>query len=359
VDGLPVAETAVRVPGGDAVARVWVVAGAAAVAVVEIENASPAPVALAAVTEGPVRLGVGRPIGAVATGGTIDEVRRVVTTGGAVLTAATARAATDGAIDASARAPAVARLVPVAHRTSVRFVVGLGPDTGAALPDPARLPGPDVAARGWRAVLDRAARVEVPDAALQEAVVTARARLLLPLDDVERRAPGRLVALAAWGFPQEVVALGGRPGLGPFPPAAAAWTDLGPPDDPTTLLQVRALLAADERHAIAVLPVYPPEWWGQPFEVHDLPTAAGLLSYAVRWHGDRPALLWDVRPAPVPPAAIGTGADPALAPPAAVPTAPPDDLRVSAPGLDPAWSARGPSGEALLGPVPRPSDRGA
>jgi len=42
----------------------------------------------------------------------------------------------------------------------------------------------------------------------------------------------------------------------------------------------------------------------------------------VRWHGDRPALLWE-------------------APPGA---------RVTAPGLDPTWSSDAASGEVLLGP---------
>ena len=30
--------------------------------------------------------------------------------------------------------------------------------------------------------------------------------------------------------------------------------------------------------------------------MHDLPTAAGRLSFAIRWHGERPALLWELEP---------------------------------------------------------------
>jgi glycerol-3-phosphate dehydrogenase len=347
VDGLPVAETAVRVPGGDAVQRVWVVAGPSPVAVVEIENASPVPFAVALVTLGDVALGLARPVGAHARGDSLDDVRRTVTSGGAVLTgaAATDTVATDPAAtgvpaagngQANVAGGATARLVPVAHRTRVRAAVPLTATSAgtSGAPDPDQLPGADVVLRGWRAVLDRTARVLVPDEAIQEAITTARARLLLPLDEAERRAPARLAALTAWGFPQEVVALGAEPVLGPFPdPASDGWDGLGPPDDPASLLRLRSLLVDDADGALALLPGFPPAWAGQPIEVHDLPTRGGRLSFAVRWHGARPALLWDTGPPPeVPP-----------------------DMVVRAPALDPSWTGHGAAGEALLGPVPRPA----
>jgi len=88
---------------------------------------------------------------------------------------------------------------------------------------------------------------------------------------------------------------------------------------------VRDLLVDDSDAAVLrVAPGFPASWWGQPVEVYDLPTRSGLLSYALRWHGERPALLWDVR-------------DPAAR-----------DLSVSCPGLDPAWRAQGARGDALL-----------
>jgi hypothetical protein len=49
----------------------------------------------------------------------------------------------------------------------------------------------------------------------------------------------------------------------------------------------------------------------------------------MRWHGERPALLWELVPRP------GAG---------------PVQLRI--PGLDPAWSTNAPSGDALLSPLP-------
>jgi hypothetical protein len=66
---------------------------------------------------------------------------------------------------------------------------------------------------------------------------------------------------------------------------------------------------------------------GQNLEVHDAPTHHGLLSFAVRWHGDRPALLWDLRP--------HAGRAPSA-------------VRLTAPGLDPSWSTTEAKGEALL-----------
>jgi hypothetical protein len=108
---------------------------------------------------------------------------------------------------------------------------------------------------------------------------------------------------------------------------------------------VRELLVREVDGGVALSSVVPDEWLGQGWEVHDAPTAHGLLSYAVRWHGDRPALLWDLRP-------DGAEAD-----------AGPDDgtergsegddqrVELTAPGLDPAWSTTERRGEALLARV--------
>ena len=77
---------------------------------------------------------------------------------------------------------------------------------------------------------------------------------------------------------------------------------------------------------------WPAAWLGQPVEVHDVPTRIGTVSWAVRWHGERPALLWDVVPH-----------DPEGQAPS-----------VTAPGLDPAFTATQWRGETLLAPVPAP-----
>ena len=78
--------------------------------------------------------------------------------------------------------------------------------------------------------------------------------------------------------------------------------------------------------------VVPPTWLGQGWEVHDAPTAHGNLSYAVRWHGDRPALLWDLE--------RHDGVGP---------------VRLTIPGLDPAWSTTEARGETLLAAVAPPA----
>ena len=87
---------------------------------------------------------------------------------------------------------------------------------------------------------------------------------------------------------------------------------------------------------LALSSLVPAGWYGRGWEVHDAPTALGHVSYAVRWHGDRVALLWEVEPHD------GVGA-----------------VRLTAPGLEAAWSTTDWRGEALLGPVPAPPGRPA
>lgn len=84
-----------------------------------------------------------------------------------------------------------------------------------------------------------------------------------------------------------------------------------------------------------LLPAWPAEWWGRNLEVHGVSTRFGDASFALRWHGERPAVLWEVEAA--------SGVDPA----APVPV-------LTCPGLDPAWRGEGWTGEALLGAVAAP-----
>lgn len=88
---------------------------------------------------------------------------------------------------------------------------------------------------------------------------------------------------------------------------------------------VRTALVDDgEAGPLALLRGWTPGWLGQGLEVHGLPSRWGTVSYAVRWHGERPALLWSVEGAPS------------------------DDIVITAPGLDSGWMARSAAGEALL-----------
>ncbi len=83
--------------------------------------------------------------------------------------------------------------------------------------------------------------------------------------------------------------------------------------------------------SIDVLGGWVSECRGRSIEVHRVPVFPGIVSVAVRWHGDRPALLWECR----------TWPDRA-----------PVELVWTASGLDHDWVATGLSGEALLGVPP-------
>ena len=106
---------------------------------------------------------------------------------------------------------------------------------------------------------------------------------------------------------------------------------------------VRAVMVQEmigEEPSLSMLSVMPTEWLGRGIEVHDAPTAFGTLSYAVRWHGERPAMLWELTQ----PDDGDSSHVPVL-------------LRV--PGLDPNWSSTESRGEALLSVptfVDRPSE---
>jgi hypothetical protein len=90
---------------------------------------------------------------------------------------------------------------------------------------------------------------------------------------------------------------------------------------------VRNLLVRETEDGLALCSMLPDEWTGQNLGVQDAPTHVGRLSFAVRWHGDRPALLWELD--------RHDGVGP---------------VRITAPGLDPSWSTTEARGEALLAP---------
>jgi hypothetical protein len=101
-----------------------------------------------------------------------------------------------------------------------------------------------------------------------------------------------------------------------------------------------AALVTDGSTGPVLVPVWARGWNGQFVEAHRVPTAWGRVGFAVRWHGGRPALLWEVeRSAGTLDTGAGAGVGPGVVP------------EVRAPGLDPGWAGRGWSGEALLGEV--------
>jgi hypothetical protein len=73
---------------------------------------------------------------------------------------------------------------------------------------------------------------------------------------------------------------------------------------------------------VDLLPRFPAAWRGGGLDVHKAPTLGGLVSFAVRWHGARPALLWEVASA--------------------------GPVMVTCSSLDPGWSTAEAGGEVLL-----------
>jgi hypothetical protein len=113
-------------------------------------------------------------------------------------------------------------------------------------------------------------------------------------------------------------------------PAGTNGHDLGA--NAALLTVVRRRLVDEVDSGLALSLDVPDAWLGQGWEVHGAPTAHGRLSYAIRWHGERPALLWELEP--------HAGHPP---------------VRLTTPTLDPAWASTEPEGEALLAAVAVPA----
>jgi hypothetical protein len=152
----------------------------------------------------------------------------------------------------------------------------------------------------------------------------------------DRRGLDRLWGLVAASAPR-----GTWPDVADGDPAVPR-ADHDPKATAAFLLAVRELLLSEQGprfeppDTLAILPVVDPAWFGQGIELHAAPTGAGRFGFAVRWHGERPALLWEL-----------------------VPDRPERPVRIVAPGLDPAWSSPDPVGEALLAPTRPRVDQGS
>lgn len=330
-----------RMPGGEVVLRAYaVVASSAPIVVAELENASPA----AAVATWVVRAAPGSRIGRVSMDGTtllIDERARielprvpshwrVAPRSIGTLNAVVGGFASSGPFEPAATRRGdleIALLFPVAHRTRTRIAARAAAANGAGSVAVARLPALADVERGWVAALERGMQVELPDGAMQTAVAAARATLLLGSVGPARAQRAVTEEAAAWGLAdvrsrrRPVRDVGGDPWptlratierSGTTPRQAAEW-----------LRAMRALLVGGNRARVALLPHFPIEWLGQPVAAHDVPTRDGPVSFALRWHGARPALLWDV----------------------------PSGLHVHTPVLDPAWEGISQAGEALLAEI--------
>jgi hypothetical protein len=322
----PSYETAVRVPAGDFVQRVYAIAtpgGEGAIAI-DFENASRAPCSLAlfVAVDATGRLRLERDVL------WLDEERLLTFAHTPRLWASgpDVRATVAGGGASAADPPAwdapveVALLAPLAHGTVLRTALTHDDVDARGLADPSEVE------RGWQRQLDRGLRTELPEP-LQHDVDGSRADLLLA-------APAATVfaALEDWGFDDEAEVVWAHLG---FRARRAArrdvWgashetTSTGGPDDPARfLLAVRKLLVCERGGHVDLLPGFRPDWLGQNLAVHDAPLRSGRVSFAVRWHGARPALLWDAPP----------------------------EVTVRIPALDPSWSTAGGVGETLLATPP-------
>jgi hypothetical protein len=334
LDDVPVVQTAMRLPGGDVLQRVYGARLPGEAVVVEIENASAVPFVVAFVVGGAQRIALdgttvvidGRRTMLASRAPSRWAVNRSGSTDVEVCSGA-ARTGPFPATRSRTGAAEAAFLHPVAHRTTLTVALALGGRDDVT--DLAHAPAADAVVRSWGAQLDRGTRVELPDDRLMGAVRSARATALLA---GTRRAPAGLAvaALEDWGFDAEAadgfMRLTGRERrvARRRPGAVPTWDDIELTmirgEAEWLLLALRALLVREDGDDVSLLETLPPAWNGQPIAVHDAPVRRGLVSFAVRWHGPRPALLWDVPPG----------------------------MTVRAPGLDPAWLSTEPSGETLL-----------
>jgi hypothetical protein len=365
VGAAPVVETSVRVPGGDAVQRVYGIGGPGGLVALEIQNASAAPF-VAAFVLGPAPTGHLREVGTSRSWVTVSGrpallTPRPATRWAAGLSGETLETVVDGhaergtfpGIRRRGMRLEVALLHPLAHRTRLRCALAVGRDRSVRLDavDLSLLPDAHVAAAGWAAHLRRGMQAILPDHRLQQAVYAARAALLLGADAAGRPHAAEQAALEDWGFDSEAAAVWRRLGIRERRRAAQRIPDPNPwetiharlrsasptftwPDGPAPLLRaVRdLLLGPSEVGSAMLLAQYPVGWRGQDLDVREAPTRAGPISYSVRWHGPRPALLWECE----------------------------NPIRLAAPGLDPSWSTTEARGEALLAPpTDRPRDAGS
>jgi hypothetical protein len=324
VSGVPVIETRIKVPGGDAVQRVYGVANFGGAIVVEIYNDSSLPFAVAF------------------DRGDISTMREPSPTG------------VQG-IDL----PAGSVVFPVGHHAMMRAAVLVGAGVDAAnrrltAQEIESLPSFEQVERGWLGALQISSRVDVPNLSWSSVLTSQRCKVLLSnsaelaessdislvvdllLDRAERVRLGdkpaqwvdevavateRILKQCAktqsvqWfeerallGAGMVLNRAGESRGLQDF---VSVWSRLAEagrisdlalasPEIAGTVRQIawiESQLVAQRRDG--VIEICPcgidKSWLGVNFECHKLlASPEHLISYAVRWHGEKPALLWEI-----------------------------------------------------------------
>ena len=320
VSGVPVIETRIKVPGGDAVQRVYGVANFGGAIVVEIYNDSSLPFAVAF------------------DRGDISTMREPSPTG------------VQG-IDL----PAGSVVFPVGHHATMRAAILINGDSRQiSAGELESLPSFEQVERGWLAALQISSRVDVPDLSWSSVLTSQRCKVLLSnsaelaessdinllvdllLDRAERVRLGdkpaqwvdevavateRILKQCAktqsvqWfeerallGAGMVLNRAGESRGLQDF---VSVWSRLAEagrisdlalasPEIAGTVRQIawiESQLVAQRRDG--VIEICPcgidKSWLGVNFECHKLlASPEHLISYAVRWHGEKPALLWEI-----------------------------------------------------------------
>ena len=294
---MPVVETAIRVPGGDAVQTSYAVADGGGLAVVALENRSPAPIAVALSRRDVL---------------TSHPPATVPVQGG--------------------DAPPDALVLPIGHRSTVVVALALGGRGPGPLPP--GLPTAEQVVRGWLRQTEAGADLRLPESPavalahapvpasaggsaapaepapflvgvaelgrlgvvvepwLDDAVVAADrlartvARSFGPvpwLVDAGLVAAGELFGLAGHrrGVEDVAAARARRPDVEPAPAAPAG--------DLTDLAWALRRVAVEQAGVVDLFPApFPPAWRGHPVEAYRVPVGAALLAVALRWHGTAP-----------------------------------------------------------------------
>lgn len=301
-EGVPVVETRMRVPSGDIVQTTFATAHRGGMIVVDFYNDSALPVAIG-----------------------IDRGDVLVESSAAVGSVAGADLGPD------------AFSISLGHHTNTRIAL-VATD---AVPDDTwfeGVPAADAVISGWRSIVDRAGRMELPPgvsgSSISDAIVAARCSWLLGgLADPER---DPVSALIEW---DELCRMGERPeplvddvaravelvARRQLPGAEmalqAAERILTQANEDRGANDVRSIIArladrSDTRNDSLATAVrtfeerlvaprgstteilsggMPSDWSLQPIEIFHLPASAtASVSYAVRWHGLRPAIVWEV-----------------------------------------------------------------
>ena len=320
VSGVPVIETRIKVPGGDAVQRVYGVANFGGAIVVEIYNDSSLPFAVAF------------------DRGDIATMREPSPTG------------VQG-IDL----PAGSVVFPVGHHATMRAAILINGDSRQiSAGELESLPSFEQVERGWLAALQISSRVDVPDLSWSSVLTSQRCKVLLSnsaeldessdinlvvdllLDRAERVRLGdkpaqwvdevavateRILKQCAktqsvqWfeerallGAGMVLNRAGESRGLQDF---VSVWSRLAEagrisdlalasPEIAGTVRQIawiESQLVAQRRDG--VIEICPcgidKSWLGVNFECHKLlASPEHVISYAVRWHGEKLALLWEI-----------------------------------------------------------------